>query len=216
MSPMKNRISQFVMVALVACAFAAPAVAEGEEPGANPERRRRPARGRLLKRFDQNGDGALAKAEVPERLWERLSQADSNGDGVVTKDEVKARLKDRKGRKGKRREGAMRRFDKDGDGILSNAEKAEAKGARGKRGGKRGRAGGKRRGRKAGRAFKRFDKNTDGALTADEVPAELWERISKADADGNGSVTKDEIKAAIKARRAARKDKAPDTPGSDG
>ena len=47
------------------------------------------------------------------------------------------------------------------------------------------------------RGFERDDKNSDGALTADEVPADKWAELSKADADGNGAVTKEEIKTAI-------------------
>jgi hypothetical protein len=49
------------------------------------------------------------------------------------------------------------------------------------------------------RGFERDDKNADGALTADEVPADKWAELSKADADGNGAVTKAEIKAAVDA-----------------
>ena len=46
--------------------------------------------------------------------------------------------------------------------------------------------------------FDRFDKNKDGKLTKDEVPAPLWERISKADANHDGAVTKEELESARK------------------
>ncbi|HRX81514.1 MAG TPA: hypothetical protein P5307_20735, partial [Pirellulaceae bacterium] len=42
--------------------------------------------------FDADEDGALTVDEVPERLWERISQADANEDGTVTADELAASL----------------------------------------------------------------------------------------------------------------------------
>jgi len=38
-----------------------------------------------------------------------------------------------------------------------------------------------------------FDGDADGALTEDEVPPPMWERMAKADADGDGSVTASEF-----------------------
>lgn len=38
--------------------------------------------------FDANEDGALTADEVPERLWDRLSQADADEDGTVTAEEL--------------------------------------------------------------------------------------------------------------------------------
>jgi hypothetical protein len=46
--------------------------------------------------------------------------------------------------------------------------------------------------------FDRFDKNKDGKLTEDEVPAPLWERLSKADAVKDGAITKNAFEAAFK------------------
>lgn len=65
------------------------------------------------------------------------------------------------------------------------------------------RKGGKRkRGKhKIGRMFKQFDKNKDGLLTADEVPERAWQRISKADANGDAAVSRDELRAACRKRR---------------
>lgn len=45
--------------------------------------------------------------------------------------------------------------------------------------------------------FARLDVNQDGKLTQDEVPAERWEKLAKADADGDGAVSLDELKAAL-------------------
>lgn len=38
--------------------------------------------------LDQDRDGRLTAAEVPEETWLRLVRADANGDGVVTKGEL--------------------------------------------------------------------------------------------------------------------------------
>lgn len=78
----------------------------------------------------------------------------------------------------------------------------------GKGKGKRGKAR-----RHAGKIFKHFDKNKDGSLTADEVPEKIWNKISRADANGDGAVTKAELRQARKDRRGKRKDKAPKSDG---
>ena len=46
--------------------------------------------------------------------------------------------------------------------------------------------------------FQRFDKNKDGKLTKDEVPAEVWQHFMKIGAVQNGVVTKDSLAAARK------------------
>ena len=40
-----------------------------------------------------------------------------------------------------------------------------------------------------------FDANDDGALEEDEVPARVWARLSQADANGDGVVTRAEFDA---------------------
>ncbi|MFM7113836.1 MAG: EF-hand domain-containing protein, partial [Planctomycetota bacterium] len=40
--------------------------------------------------------------------------------------------------------------------------------------------------------FDRFDADSDGALTADEVPAGMWLRLRMADQNGDGKVTREE------------------------
>ena len=52
--------------------------------------------------------------------------------------------------------------------------------------------------------FENADKNKDGALTKDEVPAQRWRRLQNADANKDGKVTKDELTAAFKNRGQAR------------
>ena len=84
--------------------------------------------------------------------------------------------------------------------ALALAVPAYAEGGGGKR------QGGKK-GRRAGQLFEKFDKNKDGALTSDEVPENCWTKISRADADGDGAVTKAELKKARRDRKGKRKGK---------
>lgn len=60
-------------------------------------------------------------------------------------------------------------------------------------GGRRGPGKGKGKHARIGKIFKRFDKNKDGSLTEDEVPAKAWTRLSKCDANGDNAVTKAEV-----------------------
>jgi Ca2+-binding EF-hand superfamily protein len=43
-----------------------------------------------------------------------------------------------------------------------------------------------------------FDENQDGALSEEEVPERVWMRLSLADADGSGTVSRDEFDAVRK------------------
>jgi hypothetical protein len=45
------------------------------------------------------------------------------------------------------------------------------------------------------RMFQYLDRNRDGKLTEDEMPGPAWNRIQRADADGDGRVTPDELRA---------------------
>ncbi len=54
--------------------------------------------------------------------------------------------------------------------------------------------------------FSRFDKNKDGKLTKDEVPAAVWQRISKADANHDGAVTEEELRAFRKKAQEMKKE----------
>jgi hypothetical protein len=47
-------------------------------------------RGRFFERLDANGDGALSKDEMPERMREHMMVADTNKDGKVTREELDA------------------------------------------------------------------------------------------------------------------------------
>ncbi len=56
--------------------------------------------------------------------------------------------------------------------------------------------------------LEQFDKNQDGKLSKDEAPPMMWERLSKADADGDGQITASELETHFKQMRESR-------PGSD-
>lgn len=47
-----------------------------------------------------------------------------------------------------------------------------------------------------GDIFTKLDKNKDGSISKDEAPEKLWERLSKADKDGDNAVSKKEFAAA--------------------
>ncbi|MEI6475978.1 MAG: EF-hand domain-containing protein, partial [Planctomycetota bacterium] len=46
--------------------------------------------------------------------------------------------------------------------------------------------------------FKTLDKNGDGFITQDEVPADAWERMKKLDKNGDGKVSEEEMKQGMK------------------
>ncbi|MCA9631210.1 MAG: hypothetical protein KC766_26290 [Myxococcales bacterium] len=69
------------------------------------------------------------------------------------------------------------------------------------------------------RVFEKFDENNDGKLTASEVPERAWNRLSKADTNGDDAVTKAELKqkmAERKAKRGERKGKRGEGKGKRG
>jgi Ca2+-binding EF-hand superfamily protein len=127
----------------------------------------------MLMEFDRNGDGKLAKAELPERMQGLFERSDANKDGLLTKEELKQSAESqaanaggmRQGRsegrpgEGRREEGrpggpggmlrstpAFIALDADGDGEVSAAELNNATAA-----------------------LKQLDKNGDGNLSEDEV-----------------------------------------------
>lgn len=179
--------------------------------------------GQFFARMDQNGDGAVTEDEAP-KAWARLSVSDADGDGKITLEEFKATHNGggqggpggREGQAGPaalfakldlNQDGVLTaeevpgkfwellsKADADADGKLTAEELGATKGA-----GREGREGREGRQGQPGdptALFKEFDKNEDGALTQDEVPEMFWERMSKADADGDGRITLEEMKAA--------------------
>jgi len=60
------------------------ALREGAQAAAGERRRRG------FDAMDENGDGVLTAAELPERARERMMAADANGDGKITREEYEA------------------------------------------------------------------------------------------------------------------------------
>jgi len=155
-------------------------------------------RKKMLKQFDKDGDGKLsesereaAKAAMQKRGAEMFAKMDKNGDGKLTKDEVPAE-----------RWAHMKKADKNDDGAVTKEELAAAHKERGGRGGPggKGKPGSGRGEGGRGDPIAQFDKNDDGKLSKDEVPPEIWARMSKADKNADGLVSKGELEAAHKNR----------------
>ena len=180
---------------------------------------------RFLQHFDKNGDGKVQVSELPERMQQRRGAADTDKDGVLSREELHAFHSQMQAAK-------FAKSDKNGDGALDATEvtperwariqvadankdgkvtKAELEQARatgvlprGKHHGKRGGFGGEHRQFDPQAMIQRFDKNGDGVLQASEVPERMRGFFDKADANKDGSLTKDEILQFRAARQAER------------
>ncbi|MBI5366822.1 MAG: EF-hand domain-containing protein [Planctomycetes bacterium] len=163
---------------------------------------------------DSNGDGSLTLDEFPfgEDLF---TAADGDGDGLLTGAELAAlrRAKDA-AKPGLPRElnAIFRKHDQDRDGRISRAEcppdgrerfdrvdqdhdgfvtRAEAGRVAA------GRAGGELRATEEARQkFAALDRDGDGALSGDELPAEARPFLATVDADGDQRVSRAEVEAA--------------------
>jgi Ca2+-binding EF-hand superfamily protein len=160
---------------------------------------------RLKRRFDAldvNRDGKLSADELASRRGRSLKRADADKDGTVTFDEYAARARHSQAR---RVEIEFKAFDADGDGKLSKAEAAAARGkpmlllvadadhdgAVTKAELAKSFAG---RGAKAqDRFFARLDKDEDGKLALAEWQAAGERRFARLDRNKDGTVTADEI-----------------------
>ena len=146
---------------------------EGDRPDGDKPRRAE----RLFKRLDANSDGKVVADEVPEERREMFAQlvkrGDKDGDGALSHEEFVQASPDRE----KKPEG-----QKKPAAEAPNAEKRPE-----------GRPGGEQ-------LFRRMDRNSDGKVTADEVPEERREFIARlikrVDKDGDGAMTAEEFAAA--------------------
>jgi len=158
----------------------APAGSAADASGRPDDEHHRAGRGgppdpaELVKRFDKNADGKLQVSELPEQMQKFMGKADANADGVITVEELKAGEE-------KMRAEHLAKVDTDHDGKVSPEERKAAFE------------------KFAEERFAKMDKNNDGALSKDEVGDKRWEHLSVADADKNGSVTREEIKTAVAA-----------------
>lgn len=148
---------------------------------------------------DANKDGKLTKAEVTAAAEQAFAKMDPNGDGKVTKEERDALHQ-------KRFDDRFAKMDADRNGQISKAEfqaqrearqekvaewRAEKGGPDGPRMGGRHHRGGKMRGGMWG-----VDGDKDGTITRAEFMARPLAKFDRADANKDGVVTSDEMKAA--------------------
>lgn len=135
--------------------------------------------------FDENGDGVVNAEEFSQRAFGWFERADADGDGTVSLAEIEAQSKAKRGKRGRGGKGKSGRMmkhlleaDANDDGQITKAEAEAFKSAK----------------------FDEIDKNGDGVLSDDERPgrkggdkAGRKGRMHKADADGDGQVTKAEF-----------------------
>lgn len=159
------------------------------------------------------GKRSVSIESLESRAAERFAKADADGDGRVTPEEFAAVRMDRRGRRGedarrdsrrgdgprdRRRsrgpfgEGAFDAADVDGDGNLSREEWRELPRAV--------------RAAARDRMFARMDDNGDGVLEATEFAPNV-ERLRALDADGDGRLTRREM------REGRRRDRGAKAPG---
>jgi Ca2+-binding EF-hand superfamily protein len=160
-------------------------------------------------------DFPISIAEAESQAAEALRKIDANGDGKITSEEFanaerpmpKGRHHAHSGthraeggahhRPGRHGDGPSPNqaalddalfdaLDTDGDGKLSRSEFSHEKMHENHQ-----------RLRKDG-MFERLDSNADGVLTNDELLDRRLERLKKVDADGDGKVTRDEMKAGMR------------------
>lgn len=160
----------------------------GDERGPDAERRRGGDRGRF---------------RGPANLM--FQAIDANGDDVIDKGELRKAIK------------ALLQLDADGDGTISLAEATPERGPGGPRGdGRRGGPGGDPQ--QFVDRYLEVDANNDGKLTLDEVPERMLPMLRGGDANGDGAIDKEELRAIAEkgGGRFGRGGRGPERGGPDG
>jgi Ca2+-binding EF-hand superfamily protein len=117
------------------------------------DRKGKPSREEILKKYDKDGDGELSEEELKQLREDRLKEGgrqqgrrpsreemlerfDKDGDGELSEEERQAMREAMGGRRGpspEQRKEMMEKFDTDGDGELSEEERAAMRKAMEKR-----------------------------------------------------------------------------------
>lgn len=211
---MKRRmiLTTAVAVCLAGSAYAQDAKASKGAQNRNPQR--------LFKALDKNGDGALTKSELPERLRLLIDRLDRNNDGRLTPEELPSRGayagpgmrpgappaanasetmramdKNRDGKiarleAGPRLRQAFGQIDANGDGFVTVPELQRAM--------NRQTNSTTSRKPQSSERLKRFDKNGDGKLSKKEAPSFMKKAFDRLDADNDGFVTSREFASVMK------------------
>lgn len=170
----------------------------------------------FLQRLDRNGNGRVEVSELPPRMAERMGAADTNRDGVLSAQELtahrEARAAERFARADTNGDGAftadeagprwerLQAADANHDGRVTRDELQQARASGALRMGGHGRG----RGRGGEGFVQHFDRNGNGQVEVSELPPRMAERLGAADANRDGTLSQDELRAHFAARRAAR------------
>lgn len=172
----------------------------------------------------------VTQADFVQRRVERLRAADANHDGTVTAEEMRAAGQ---AKRAERRAALFERLDANKDGSISRAEfeapradgQRAARGERGQRGPRAEHAG---RGHRGGmhRGAERMGRGGEGRfpIVIAEAERKATEAFTRLDANRDGTVTLEERRAGMQARRAELRQKrierrapaaSPSTPASE-
>jgi Ca2+-binding EF-hand superfamily protein len=159
--------------------------------------------------LDRNGDGVLAKDEVPERMQGLFARIDTNHDGKLTPDEIKASAGSQKGPNGRvessgdatRRDPVLNALDTDHDGVISAAEIAAAptslkaldKDGDGEISAAELRPRQMTATDRAQHMLEEWDTNKDGKISKPEAPDRMQQQFGSIDTDNDGFLTEEEL-----------------------
>ncbi|MCP4175560.1 MAG: hypothetical protein GY758_32845 [Fuerstiella sp.] len=142
---------------------------------------------------DENEDGKLGKAELPERLQGIFARADKDEDGFLTKVEVRAYFQTREQPQGgSRGEGRGGREGAGGRGREGGGREGGGRGGSGERG-EGGRGAGGPRGMPPSPVMMALDADGNGEISADEIN-NATAALKKLDRNKNGKLDADELR----------------------
>jgi hypothetical protein len=139
--------------------------------------------------------GPSTRAEAQQHAAEAFARMDANGDGAINQQDHEARVAEH-----------FASLDTNSDGSLTLAEFSAGPKGHGKMRGDKDGMGPGGPGGHGKMMSKMADTNKDGQVTAAEFTAAALSRFDQADANNDGTVTKEERKAAKQAMRESHKE----------